>query len=131
MLTGDTLSGISVSTALSSVLVVSGCFHVYKKLFTSIGSSSRGVEYCVVCMSKVSKGEKLRWLRCRHCFHDSCIDAWLKVGTTCPICRADVAPKRSILVSSTVSLAKRAVKWIKNPLSSELTLAFCESFGYV
>ncbi|KAE8719965.1 Muscle M-line assembly protein unc-89, putative isoform 1 [Hibiscus syriacus] len=118
------LSVIWVSTA-SLMVVVSGCYHFYNKW---IESSSRDVEYCVVCISEVSKGEKLGWLRCGHGFHDGCIDAWLKVGTTCPICRVNVVPKRSFLVSSMVS---RAVKWIQNPLSSEITLAFCESVGYV
>ncbi|XP_039009238.1 E3 ubiquitin-protein ligase RHA2A-like [Hibiscus syriacus] len=129
-LTKDMLSVTSVSTA-SLVVVISGCFRVYNKWSVSIGGSSRGVEYCVVCISEVSKGEKLRWLRCGHGFHDGCIDAWLKVGTTCPICRLNVVPDRSFLVSSMVSLGKRVVKWIENPLLSEITLAFCESVGYV
>ncbi|KAK8479994.1 hypothetical protein V6N13_132658 [Hibiscus sabdariffa] len=116
------LSRISVSTAL----FVAGSFHVYSKWFASVG---RELEYCVVCISKVSEGEKLRWLRCGHGFHACCIDAWLEVGTTCPICRVDVAPDRCFLVSCMGCLAKRVVKWVENPLSSEFTLAFCESIG--
>ncbi|KAA3479156.1 LINE-1 reverse transcriptase isogeny [Gossypium australe] len=120
---------LSVILVFMALLVVS-CLHVYNNWFGSTGNS-HGVEYCVVCLSKVSKGEKLRWLRCRHCFHVHCIDAWLKVGTTCPICRVNVAPKRNFIISSMVSLAKRVGQWIENPLSSELTVAFCESFGFM
>ncbi|MBA0812152.1 hypothetical protein Gohar_026143, partial [Gossypium harknessii] len=75
----------------------------------------------------VSNGEELRWLpMCHHCFHAHCIDAWLEVSPTCPICRVNVAPNRSFIISSMVSLAKRVGEWIENPLSSELTVAFCE-----
>ncbi|KAG4178547.1 hypothetical protein ERO13_A10G050237v2 [Gossypium hirsutum] len=100
-------------------LVVS-CIHVYDKWFASTGNRHELVEYCVV------------WLpMCHHCFHAHCIDAWLEVSPTCPICRVNVAPYRSFIISSMVSLTKRVGEWIENPLSSELTEAFCESFGFL
>ncbi|KAK8331158.1 hypothetical protein V6Z11_A10G056100 [Gossypium hirsutum] len=105
---------LSVILVFMALLVVS-CLHVYNNWFGSTGNS-HGVEYCVVC---------------RHCFHVHCIDAWLKVGKTCPICRVNVAPQRNFIISSIVSLAKRVGQWIENPLSSELTVAFCESFGFM
>ncbi|KAG4178548.1 hypothetical protein ERO13_A10G050274v2 [Gossypium hirsutum] len=105
---------LSVILVFMALLVVS-CLHVYNNWFGT----------------RFYKGEKLRWLRCRHCFHVHCIDAWLKVGKTCPICRVNVAPQRNFIISSIVSLAKRVGQWIENPLSSELTVAFCESFGFM
>ncbi|MBA0569773.1 hypothetical protein Golob_003482 [Gossypium lobatum] len=78
-------------------LVVS-CIHVYNKWFATTGNRHELVEYCVVCLSMVSNGEELR---------------------------VNVAPYRSFIISSMVSLAKRVGEWIENPLSSELTVAFC------
>ncbi|XVE51772.1 hypothetical protein DITRI_Ditri02bG0067900 [Diplodiscus trichospermus] len=115
-------------------LVVVSCRHVYDKWLKGYwfrnGSCSDEVD-CVVCLSKVCKGEKLRSLPiCHHSFHGHCIDAWLKVRPTCPLCRINVAPHRNVLISSMLSFAKRLGKWLENPLSLELTSAVCESFGY-
>ncbi|XWS19986.1 hypothetical protein CRYUN_Cryun31cG0062900 [Craigia yunnanensis] len=114
-------------------LVVS-CLHVYNKWLKQWfgnGSCSHEVD-CVVCLSKVCKEEKLRSLPiCHHSFHVHCIDTWLRVCPTCPLCRINVAPHRNVLISSMLSFAKRLGKWIENPLSLELTSAVCESFGYI
>ncbi|EOY27407.1 Uncharacterized protein TCM_029258 [Theobroma cacao] len=114
-------------------LVIS-CLHVYDKWLKQWfgkGSSSHEMD-CVVCLSKVSKGEKLRALPiCHHSFHVHCIDAWLKVRPTCPLCRINVAPHRNFVCSSLLSFATTIGEWIENPLSLELTSAVCESFGYI
>ncbi|XVF86999.1 hypothetical protein PTKIN_Ptkin18bG0085400 [Pterospermum kingtungense] len=105
-----------------------------KQWFGNGSSRSHEVDdqYCVVCLSKVCKGEKLRSLPiCRHSFHVHCIDVWLRVRPTCPLCRTNVAPRRNFIVSSMVSFAERLEKWIENPLYLELTSAVCESFGYI
>ncbi|XVF74217.1 hypothetical protein PTKIN_Ptkin13bG0092800 [Pterospermum kingtungense] len=114
---------------------VVSCLHVYNKWLKRnwLGNGSiRDEADCVVCLSKVCKGEKLRSLPiCHHSFHVDCIDAWLKVRQTCPLCRINVAPHQNPLISSLVSVAKRLENWIENPLSLELTSAVCETFGYI
>ncbi|GAA0149849.1 hypothetical protein LIER_08926 [Lithospermum erythrorhizon] len=48
-----------------------------------------GIEIqCVVCLCKVSNGEKY-WIlkRCNHGFHVKCIDSWLQENSSCPTCR--------------------------------------------
>jgi len=45
---------------------------------------------CAICMTEFEKDENLRSLRCEHYFHKECIDKWLSVGTTCPVCKGDV-----------------------------------------
>jgi len=42
---------------------------------------------CTVCLCEFSKGEKLTSLPCVHFFHKECIDRWLMVGHTCPMCK--------------------------------------------
>ncbi|KAG0017801.1 hypothetical protein BGZ82_000662 [Podila clonocystis] len=52
---------------------------------STLGDGSR----CLVCMSEYEEGEDMRALKCRHGFHQECIDKWLTTGANkCPICRA-------------------------------------------
>jgi hypothetical protein len=46
---------------------------------------------CAVCMAEFSTGSLVKKLPpCGHVFHCDCIDSWLRVRKTCPICRAEV-----------------------------------------
>jgi len=45
---------------------------------------------CAICMTEFEKEENLRSLSCAHYFHRECIDKWLSVGTTCPVCKGEV-----------------------------------------
>ncbi|KAK9682751.1 hypothetical protein RND81_10G094300 [Saponaria officinalis] len=43
---------------------------------------------CSICLSEYKPKEIVRCMpHCNHCFHVKCIDQWLKVGPTCPLCR--------------------------------------------
>jgi len=50
---------------------------------------------CVVCMCEFENRQRLRVLQCNHEFHSKCIDKWLKVNRSCPVCRADAVDKKS------------------------------------
>ncbi|KAK5650450.1 hypothetical protein RI129_001479 [Pyrocoelia pectoralis] len=41
---------------------------------------------CVICFD-VLKADSSRRLSCGHKFHESCINRWLSVNNSCPICR--------------------------------------------
>jgi len=45
---------------------------------------------CAICMADFETEEELKWLQCSHYFHKECIDKWLSVGTTCPVCKGEV-----------------------------------------
>jgi E3 ubiquitin-protein ligase RNF38/44 len=45
---------------------------------------------CVVCMCDFENRQLLRILPCSHEFHAKCVDKWLRMNRTCPLCRADV-----------------------------------------
>jgi len=45
---------------------------------------------CAVCMTDFEKDDNLRSLPCAHYYHKECIDRWLGVGTTCPVCKGEV-----------------------------------------
>jgi hypothetical protein len=49
---------------------------------------------CAICIAEYDVGDSLRVLPCdtqgRHHFHTTCIDSWLNVNDSCPICREKV-----------------------------------------
>ncbi|KAH6761941.1 hypothetical protein C2S52_019374 [Perilla frutescens var. hirtella] len=46
---------------------------------------------CAVCLGDYKERETLRLLPdCGHIFHRSCIDPWLIINPTCPICRNSI-----------------------------------------
>ncbi|KAF9956291.1 hypothetical protein BGZ70_009982 [Mortierella alpina] len=61
---------------------------------------------CLVCMSEYEEGEDMRALKCRHGFHQECIDKWLTTGANkCPVCRAAAVVSEPPAVEPEVSVA--------------------------
>ncbi|XP_062179556.1 E3 ubiquitin-protein ligase ATL41-like [Phragmites australis] len=58
----------------------------------STGEGVSAAEQCAVCLGEMEHGELGRLLpACRHVFHVECIDTWLGVSSTCPVCRKSAA----------------------------------------
>lgn len=45
---------------------------------------------CCICLSAYDDGAELRILPCGHHFHCNCIDKWLYINSTCPLCKYDI-----------------------------------------
>lgn len=45
---------------------------------------------CPICMMQFLPGDVTAVLPCKHTIHHACIQPWLQVRTTCPICRCDL-----------------------------------------
>ncbi|XP_057496100.1 RING-H2 finger protein ATL67-like [Actinidia eriantha] len=57
------------------------------------GGGGGGVSDCSICLCEYRDGEMLRMLPdCRHFFHLTCVDAWLKLNASCPVCRNSPLP---------------------------------------
>ncbi|XVE58066.1 hypothetical protein DITRI_Ditri04bG0140500 [Diplodiscus trichospermus] len=59
---------------------------------TELGESGRlpklNDNTCPICLSEYQPKETLRTIpTCSHYFHSSCIDEWLKMNASCPLCR--------------------------------------------
>jgi len=68
---------------------------------TTLGDATK----CLVCMSEYEEGEDMRALKCRHGFHQECIDKWLTTGANkCPVCRAAAVVSEPPAVEPEVSV---------------------------
>lgn len=46
---------------------------------------------CSICLEEYDEKSNLnRLMRCKHVFHETCINKWIKTNETCPLCRANV-----------------------------------------
>jgi hypothetical protein len=45
---------------------------------------------CCICLSKYGDDVELRELPCTHHFHVECVDKWLKINASCPLCKHGV-----------------------------------------
>ncbi|KAJ0045331.1 hypothetical protein Pint_05626 [Pistacia integerrima] len=50
---------------------------------------------CSICLSEYLPKDLVRCIPdCHHCFHADCVDEWLKMNATCPLCRSSPAPSK-------------------------------------
>ena len=45
---------------------------------------------CSICLNPVRYTRASKQLECGHLYHRECIDKWMEVGDTCPMCRSHV-----------------------------------------
>jgi len=58
--------------------------------FSNLKGAKQGLQ-CAVCLAEFGESEMLRLLpKCKHGFHIDCIDKWLEIHSTCPLCRRKV-----------------------------------------
>ncbi|XP_058084854.1 E3 ubiquitin-protein ligase At4g11680-like [Magnolia sinica] len=50
---------------------------------------------CCICLSAYDDGVELRELPCGHHFHYTCIDKWLYINATCPLCKYNIIKSAS------------------------------------
>ncbi|KAL5727126.1 RING-type E3 ubiquitin transferase [Ranunculus cassubicifolius] len=52
-----------------------------------------GDTVCSICLCDYKEGEMLRMMPdCKHHFHVFCVDAWLRLHASCPVCRNSPLP---------------------------------------
>ncbi|CAK7348721.1 unnamed protein product [Dovyalis caffra] len=62
---------------------------------------------CAICLSEYNSKDTLRIIpECKHCFHADCIDEWLRMNNTCPVCRKSPSPAHNFPFTYTPSMAR-------------------------
>ncbi|CAH8328932.1 unnamed protein product [Eruca vesicaria subsp. sativa] len=60
------------------------------------GDNQNGTnESCVICRLDYENDDDLILLPCKHSYHSECINNWLKINKTCPVCSAEVSTSTS------------------------------------
>lgn len=54
---------------------------------TDARSSDDAMEECIICLESFTAGCALRTLPCMHRYHQGCIDKWLSIHLSCPLCK--------------------------------------------
>jgi len=67
---------------------------------------------CTVCCEEFEKGKNVTKLPCNHIFDHACIESWLKMHNTCPVCRFE-------LESADPDYEKQRLERINNPQEQE------------
>ncbi|KAI3793562.1 hypothetical protein L1987_36181 [Smallanthus sonchifolius] len=78
-----------------NVLMTFPTFVYSQAMMTNKGDASTDANNsgCSICLGKYKPEDAVRLLpECGHLFHVSCIDTWLKVHPTCPVCRNSPLP---------------------------------------
>ncbi|KAG2282224.1 hypothetical protein Bca52824_053444 [Brassica carinata] len=55
---------------------------------------------CCICLARYGDDEEVRELPCLHVFHVDCVDKWLKINATCPLCKNEVGESSTSSSSS-------------------------------
>ncbi|KAK7267076.1 hypothetical protein RIF29_19740 [Crotalaria pallida] len=50
---------------------------------------------CIVCLEDLEIGSEAKEMPCKHKFHGDCIISWLKLRSSCPVCRFQMPPEDS------------------------------------
>eukprot|EP01018_Ginkgo_biloba_P010144 Gb_26029 [translate_table: standard] len=51
---------------------------------------------CCICLTKYKENEYLKELPCVHLFHVGCVDQWLKINSSCPLCKHELRGSRNL-----------------------------------
>ncbi|CAF0778915.1 unnamed protein product [Didymodactylos carnosus] len=79
-------SGDEVSTIRRSGRISPQNRHTIIPSTTPTSSTQTG---CVICMCPFKNRQCIRQLPCGHEYHSKCIQKWLDMNSTCPLCRQD------------------------------------------
>ncbi|KAM3269645.1 hypothetical protein P3S67_030527 [Capsicum chacoense] len=79
----------SIGSGLTSVIFLTEQLNLNRLLSYHLTGAGSGT--CVVCLNRLSEGEPVRKLACRHVFHKECLDGWFNtLNFNCPICRKNL-----------------------------------------
>ncbi|MCD9640915.1 hypothetical protein HAX54_026651 [Datura stramonium] len=89
----DEVSHQNTAVGLDQAVINSYPMLAYSKRNGNWGNENGNDVVCSICLCDYKDAEMLRMLPdCKHYFHVVCIDAWLKLNASCPVCRNSPLP---------------------------------------
>jgi hypothetical protein len=80
-------NNITFSRGIDDEVLVTFPTFVYSEAMMSQKGDANSSD-CSICLAEYKPEDFVRMLpECRHLFHVNCIDPWLRVHPTCPVCR--------------------------------------------
>ena len=64
---------------------------------------------CSICQENIENYLVFTSCNCSHCYHEKCINKWLKISRTCPTCRKFFTPNPFELKNSQLDLINKAL----------------------
>jgi hypothetical protein len=61
--------------------------HTKSRIFQADGHEEI---WCCICLEFYQNGDQVKYLRCNHIYHESCIDEWFYYSSFCPLCKVKV-----------------------------------------
>ncbi|KAG6404509.1 hypothetical protein SASPL_136758 [Salvia splendens] len=94
---GDSVHVVIQRDGLDAAAISAIPLYTYARLGPSGAAAAGGG--CAVCLGEYKESEEVRLMpECGHVFHRSCIDLWLMIHPTCPICRKTPLPAAAAAV---------------------------------
>ena len=88
---GENIGKVSKGAASDALQALPTCTYAEAK---KRGESYAIVgEQCAICRMEFEDNDVMRVLPCRHAEHAECLDQWLRLNRSCPLCQRDVAPR--------------------------------------
>lgn len=84
---------VDVDVGLDEETLLSFPKLLYSEAYKNIHKDSSASTCCSICLGDYKNSDMLRKLPdCGHLFHLKCVDPWLRLHPTCPICRTSPLP---------------------------------------
>jgi len=88
-----------------------GRHHDYCKIHAAPGTlcdTGKKMGDCPICYEEVTKGTSTT-TRCKHVFHQTCLQRWMEEKPTCPMCRENIRPTTGQIRPLTPPLAREPI----------------------
>ncbi|XP_059316005.1 E3 ubiquitin-protein ligase MPSR1-like [Lycium ferocissimum] len=73
---------------------------------------------CVVCLDELGVGDVAKEMPCKHRFHGDCVEKWLKIHGSCPICRYKMPEENGDLNNKSENRRTRREIWMSFSLGN-------------